>query len=43
MAGSLRGVAPANAQIGLRVRLAYEDATPEWTLFYFEPSPAGGP
>jgi uncharacterized OB-fold protein len=42
MAGSLRGLAPEAVRIGLPVRLAYEDATPEWTLFYFEPAPEAG-
>jgi hypothetical protein len=42
MAGGLRGVAPEATHIGLEVCLRYEDATPDWTLFYFEPLPQAG-
>jgi uncharacterized OB-fold protein len=37
MAANLTGVAPDAVRIGLPVHLVYVDATPEWTLFGFEP------
>jgi uncharacterized OB-fold protein len=37
MVSNLRAVDPADVRIGLPVRLIYEEATPEWTLFAFEP------
>jgi uncharacterized OB-fold protein len=39
MAGGLRGTAPGAVHIGMEVCLRYEDATPRWTLFYFERLP----
>lgn len=39
MASNLRNVDPAHVRIGLPVRLAYEQATPQWTLFVFEATP----
>ena len=36
MASMIRGIEPSEVHIDLPVRLTYEDATPEWTLFYFE-------
>jgi len=41
MSANLRGVAPEDVRIGTRVKLVYEDATPEWTLFGFEPDTGG--
>ena len=29
---------PDDVRIGMPVRIAYEEATPEWTLFVFEPA-----
>jgi len=37
MAGVLRGIDPDGVSIGIPVRLSYDDVTPEWTLFGFEP------
>jgi uncharacterized protein len=36
MIGSLTGVDPENVRIGQRVKAAYQDATPEWTLLTFQ-------
>ncbi len=38
MASNLRRVGPDDVRIGMPVELRYEEATPDWTLFYFEPS-----
>ena len=37
MIGSMKGVDPEGVRIGQRVRILYEDVTPEWTLLQFEP------
>jgi uncharacterized OB-fold protein len=37
MVSNLRGIEPSQVQIGMPVRLVYEDVTADWTLFYFEP------
>jgi uncharacterized OB-fold protein len=37
MVSTLRGLDPRDVHVGLNVRLAFEDATPEWTLYHFEP------
>jgi uncharacterized OB-fold protein len=42
MAAILSGVDPDDVRIGSRVKLVYEEATPQWTLFGFEPD-AGEP
>ena len=38
MIGRVVGVDPEAVHIGMRVRVAYADVTPEWTLLEFEPS-----
>jgi uncharacterized OB-fold protein len=38
MTSNLRGVQLENVAIGMPVRIQYEDATPEWTLFHFVPA-----
>jgi uncharacterized protein len=37
MVGNVTGIVPEAVKIGMSVRLVYLDATPEWTLFAFEP------
>ena len=41
MVANMHGVAPPGVRVGLPVRLMYFDATPEWTLFGFEPAGGG--
>jgi uncharacterized OB-fold protein len=38
MIASLTGVDPQSVRIGMPVEIAYEDVTPEWTLFTFRPA-----
>jgi uncharacterized OB-fold protein len=38
MIASLTGVDPQAVRIGMPVQIAYEDVTPEWTLFTFQPA-----
>jgi uncharacterized OB-fold protein len=38
MAGRLIGAYPDSVRIGMSVCIAYEDVTPEWTLFIFQPT-----
>ena len=38
MIASMTGVDPETVRIGQPVQSAYTDATPEWTLFTFEPA-----
>jgi uncharacterized protein len=38
MIASLTGVDPQDVHIGMPVRLAYQDVTPEWTLCTFRPA-----
>lgn len=40
MAATIRGIDPEDVRIGLPVQIAYDDVTPEWTLFVFEPAPS---
>jgi hypothetical protein len=40
MIAKLKGIAPEDVRIGLPVQITYDDVTPEWTLFDFEPAPA---
>lgn len=40
MAATIRAIEPESVQIDLPVRLVYDDVTPEWTLFVFEPTAA---
>jgi uncharacterized OB-fold protein len=37
MVANLTGIAPEAVEIGMKVHLVYVDATPDWTLFGFEP------
>lgn len=37
MAARLAAADPESVRIGMRVRIAYDDVTPEWTLFIFQP------
>jgi hypothetical protein len=37
MIGGTMNVDPESVRIGQRVKVAYDDATPEWTLLQFEP------
>jgi len=44
MIARLTGAEPEAVRIGMPVVIAYEDVTPEWTLFTFRPAGApGGP
>jgi uncharacterized OB-fold protein len=38
MIGSLRGGDPENLSIGSRLKVAYNDATADWTILQFEPA-----
>jgi hypothetical protein len=38
MIGGMPGVSPESVHIGLRVRVTYQDVTPDWTLLQFEPA-----
>jgi uncharacterized OB-fold protein len=38
MIASLTGADPQDVRIGMPVRLAYQDVTPEWTLCTFRPA-----
>jgi uncharacterized OB-fold protein len=38
MIGKLTNVDPEAVRIGQRVKVAYDDITPEWTLLQFEPA-----
>jgi hypothetical protein len=38
MIATLVGVAPDAVQIGTRVRIGYDDVTPDVSLFHFEPA-----
>ena len=38
MIGGMLNVDPESVRIGQRVKVAYSDATPEWTLLQFEPA-----
>jgi uncharacterized OB-fold protein len=38
MVSNVRGIAPGEVRIGMPVHLDYEEATPDWTLYSFEPS-----
>jgi uncharacterized protein len=43
MIARLAGAEPQHVRIGLPVVIAYEDVTPEWTLFIFRPAAPAGP
>jgi uncharacterized protein len=43
MIARLAGAQPEAVRIGMPVVIAYEDVTPEWTLFTFRPASAAGP
>jgi uncharacterized OB-fold protein len=38
MIGGMTNVSPEAVRIGQRVKVAYQDVTPEWTLLQFEPA-----
>jgi uncharacterized OB-fold protein len=38
MIAGMPGIAPDSVRIGQRVRVTYEDVTPDWTLLQFEPA-----
>jgi uncharacterized OB-fold protein len=38
MVGTLKNADPEAVAIGQKVKVAYEDATPDWTLLQFEPA-----
>jgi uncharacterized protein len=38
MIGSIKNVDPETVRIGQRVKVAYDDATAEWTILQFEPA-----
>jgi uncharacterized OB-fold protein len=38
MIGSLKGGDPENLSIGSRLKVVYDDATPDWTILQFEPA-----
>ena len=38
MVGAMKNMDPEAVRIGQRVKVAYDDVTPEWTLLQFEPA-----
>jgi uncharacterized OB-fold protein len=38
MIAAMKNTDPESVRIGQRVKVAYEDVTPQWTLLQFEPA-----